>query len=91
MHDKRADLIAELRVILNEVADRLGQDAGGIEDEDIIPDTGVLDSAGLLEFVVTIDEKYALALQPEEMTIDNLGSLAAIADFVRARGATRQA
>jgi acyl carrier protein len=91
MQDKRTDILAELRVILNEIADRLGQDASGIEDEEIIPDTGVLDSAGLLEFVVAIDEKYALALQPEEMTVDNLGSLAAIADFVLARRAATKA
>lgn len=87
MHDNRAVIIAELRLVLNEVVVRIGQDAGGVEDEDIIPDTGVLDSAGLLEFVVAIDEKYALALQPEEMTIDNLGSLAAIANFILARKA----
>ena len=82
---QRAKLLAELRVILGDVAGKLGQDAGGVADDDIIPDTGVLDSAGLLEFVVLIDEKYALALEPEEMTIENLGSLAAIADFVLAR------
>lgn len=85
MRDQRADLIADLRVILGEVAGRLGQDATRVADDDIIPDTGVLNSAGLLEFVVLVDEKYTLGLQPEDMTIDNLGSLGAIADFVHAR------
>ena len=85
MDDRRTKILADLRVILAEVAGRLGNDAGRVADDDIIPDTGALDSAGLLEFVVLIDEKYALALEPEEMTIENLGSLAAIADFVQAR------
>ena len=85
MDDRRTKILAGLRVILAEVAGRLGNDAGRVADDDIIPDTGALDSAGLLEFVVLIDEKYALALEPEEMTIENLGSLAAIADFVLAR------
>jgi acyl carrier protein len=85
MHDQRTKILAELRVTLREVAGKLGHDTGDVADDDIIPDTGVLDSAGLLEFVVLIDEKYALALEPEEMTIDNLGSLAAIVDFVLAR------
>jgi len=85
MDDRRTKILADLRVILAEVAGRLGNDAGRVADDDIIPDTGALDSAGLLEFVVLIDEKYALALEPEEMTIENLGSLAAIADFVLAR------
>ena len=87
MDDQRTILITDLRGILREVAGRLGQDSSRVADDDIIPDTGVLDSAGLLEFVVLIDEKYALALEPEEMTIDNLGSIAAIADFVLARRA----
>jgi len=87
MDDQRAAITADLRVMLREVAGKLGNDAGSVAEDDIIPDTGVLDSAGLLEFVVLIDEKYALALQPEEMTIDNLGSLAAIVDFVLARRA----
>lgn len=85
MRDQRADLIAVLRSLLGEVAGRLGHDATRVAEADIIPDTGVLDSAGLLEFVVLIDEKYALALEPEDMTVDNLGSLASIADFVIAR------
>jgi D-alanine--poly(phosphoribitol) ligase subunit 2 len=87
MDNQRTDLIADLRGILREVAGRLGQDSSRIADDDVIPDTGVLDSAGLLEFVVLVDEKYALALEPEEMTIDNLGSLTAIVDFVLARKA----
>jgi acyl carrier protein len=87
MDNQRTIIITDLRGILREVAGKLGQDSSGVAEDDIIPDTGVLDSAGLLEFVVLIDEKYALALEPEEMTIDNLGSLAAIADFVLARKA----
>ena len=85
MPDQRAAIIADLRSLLGELSRRLGTDAGPIAEADIIPDTGALDSAGLLEFVVLIDEKYALALEPEDMTVDNLGSLAAIADFVIAR------
>ena len=82
MSDRRTDIIADLRAILTELSRRLGNDAVALGDTDIIPDAGALDSAGLLEFVVQIDEKYTLALEPEDMTIDRLGSLAAIADLV---------
>jgi acyl carrier protein len=91
MPDQRAAILADLRALLGELSRRLGTDAGTIDDADIIPDAGALDSAGLLEFVVLIDEKYTLALEPEDMTIDNLGSLAAIADFVIARRAPGRA
>ena len=85
MSDRRTDIIADLRAILTDLSRRLGNDAVALGDTDIIPDAGALDSAGLLEFVVQIDEKYTLALEPEDMTIDTLGSLSAIADFVMAR------
>ena len=91
MPDQRSPLIAELRSLLGELSRRLGTDVGPIGDTDIIPDTGAVDSAGLLEFVVLIDEKYTLGLEPEDMTIDSLGSLAAIADFVIARRAPGRA
>jgi acyl carrier protein len=81
----RTEIIRRLRVRLTEIAAQLGNDANHLSETDIIPDAGVVDSAGLLEFVVWYDETFALELQPEEMTIDNLGSLAAMADFALAR------
>jgi acyl carrier protein len=91
MPDQRSDIIADLRALLAELSRRLGNDAVPLAETDIIPDAGALDSAGLLEFVVLIDEKYDLVLEPEDMTIDKLGSLAAIADFVIARKAVGRA
>ena len=82
---ERADIIRRLRQRLNEAAAALGNDASRLSDTDIIPDSGVVDSAGLLEFVVWYDDAFNLDLQPEEMTIDNLGSLVAMADFALAR------
>jgi len=85
MPEQRSDIIADLRAILADLSRRLGHDPVPLAETDIIPDAGALDSAGLLEFVVLIDEKYDLVLEPEDMTIDTLGSLGAIADFVMAR------
>ena len=85
--EQRAAIIQRLRGRLNQVAASLGNDASGIADTDIIPDAEVVDSAGLLEFVVWYDDAFLLDLQPEEMTVDNLGSLARMADFALARAA----
>jgi len=91
MPNQRSDIIADLRAILADLSRRLGHDEVPLGETDIIPDAGALDSAALLEFVVLIDEKYDLVLEPEDMTIDTLGSLAAIADFIMARRARSQA
>ena len=81
----RTVVIERLRAQLNRLAAGLGNDASQIAETDIIPDTEVLDSAGLFELVIWYDEQYGIDLQPEEMTVDNLGSLARMADFALAR------
>jgi D-alanine--poly(phosphoribitol) ligase subunit 2 len=87
--EERGAVIAALRGMLQTLAENLGTDASGLEEDDMIPDTGILDSAGIIEFVMTFDNVYELGLQAEDMTIDNLGSLSAIAAFIAARRAGR--
>jgi D-alanine--poly(phosphoribitol) ligase subunit 2 len=87
MADNRAAIIAAVRRMLETLASNLGNDASGVGEDDIIPDIGVLDSAGIVEFVMTIDNAFDLDLDAEDMTVDNLGSLAAIASFIEARQA----
>ena len=67
------------------LANELGEDASDIGDEDIIPATGVLDSAAILALVVWYEETYDLPLKQEEINIDNLGSINAMTDFLLAR------
>ena len=85
MSNTRDQIIADLRAMLEELASLSDNDASGLTDSDVIPDSGVVDSAGLIEFVMLVDEKYHLGLEAEDMTVDNLGTLASIADFVVAR------
>lgn len=68
-----------------ELANELGEDAGDISDEDIIPATGALDSAAVLALIVWYEETYDFPLKQEEINIDNLGSINAMADFLLAR------
>jgi D-alanine--poly(phosphoribitol) ligase subunit 2 len=63
----------------------MGEDASDLEPDDIIPATGLIDSAGLLELIAWYEHHFKVPLKPEEVTIDNLGSLAAMANFVLAR------
>jgi acyl carrier protein len=68
-----------------ELANELGEDASDISDEDIIPATGTLDSAAILALVVWYEETYDFPLKQEEINIDNLGSINAMADFLLVR------
>lgn len=67
------------------IADGLGCDASDLTTDDIIPATGYIDSAGLLELIAWYEKEYAIHLAEDEITIDNLGSLDAMANFVLKR------
>ena len=68
-----------------ELANELGEDASDIGDEEIIPATGALDSAAILALVVWYEETYDFPIKQEEINIDNLGSINAMADFLLVR------
>lgn len=67
------------------LANELGEDASDISDEEIIPATGALDSAAILALVVWYEETYDFPIKQEEINIDNLGSINAMADFLLIR------
>jgi len=80
-----ATLKDEIRAKVQELAANMGMDASELTNDDIIPATGMLDSAGILELVVWYEAQYDLPLAQEEINIDNLGSVTAMANFLIAR------
>ncbi len=87
MNPERDAIRAAIRAEVLRLAAALGMDAAGIDDDDIIPATGLLDSTAILELVVWYERTYALTLAQEEVNIDNLGSINAMTDFLIARKA----
>ncbi|MGO9446622.1 MAG: phosphopantetheine-binding protein [Thiobacillaceae bacterium] len=85
MNLNRDEIKAEVRTKVIELAKNLGADAADITDDDIIPATGYMDSAAIMELIVWYEEKYQMPLAQEEINIDNLGSINAMADFVLRR------
>lgn len=74
-----------IRAKVIELAKALNMDASGIEDDDVIPAAGYLDSTGILELVVWFEKTYDLPLQQEEINIDNLGSINAMTQYLFTR------
>jgi D-alanine--poly(phosphoribitol) ligase subunit 2 len=79
------EIRAHIKAKVIEIADQLGFDAKDLGDEDIIPATGYLDSAGILELVAWYEHFFDMPLKQEEITIDNLGSVASMAAYVERR------
>lgn len=78
---------AAIRDKVMALARSLGVTDAAIDDDDVIPATGLLDSAAVLELVVWYEQTYDFPLKQEEINIDNLGSINAMADFLLARKA----
>ncbi len=85
MNLDRDAIKAAVRDKVIELARTLDMDAGDLGDDDIIPASGYLDSAAILELVVWYEDAYDLPMTQEEINIDNLGSINAMADFVLRR------
>jgi len=83
----KTEIMNRIREKVIELARQIGTDASQVGDEEILPATGLLDSAGILGLVVWYEEAFGMHLEQEEINIDNLGSIASMADYVLKRKA----
>lgn len=68
-----------------EIANTLGCDASNLQPNEVIPATGLIDSAGLLELVAWYESHYDIKIDTSEITIDNLGTIDSMANFLLLR------
>ena len=73
---------AAIKAKVVEIAAEMGDDASELGIDEIIPATGLIDSTGLLELIAWYEKTYQIPLAQEEINIDNLGTLARMAEFV---------
>lgn len=57
-------------------------DGHGLEDDTSFLDQGVIDSAGMLELITFLEDKYRITIADEEVARENLGSLRKITRFL---------
>lgn len=72
----------EIREKILALARRRGLKAATVKDDEVIPETGLLDSAGLMELIVWIETRFEIEIDQGDVTIDNLGSIDAIVEYV---------
>ncbi len=58
----------------------------GVEfgNDDSLLEEGIIDSLGLLEIVNFIEAEFELSVEDEDVTLDNFGTVSAIASYVEA-------
>lgn len=89
MNLERSAIERAIKDKIVEIADRMGDDARSLQRDELIPASGLIDSASLLELLLWYEQHYQISLPQEDVTIDNLGTLSAMADFVLQRKGLR--
>jgi acyl carrier protein len=56
--------------------------AGDLKDNMSFLDSGTVDSTGVLEIIMFLEETYGLKIDPEEMVPENLDSIDRISEFL---------
>ena len=80
------DAVAQqIRAKVDELKDGFVPSAPEYTDNDVIIELGILDSPGVIELIVWLEERFGIEIPDEEVTIENLGSICAITAYVTAR------
>jgi acyl carrier protein len=73
-HDVRAKVV--------DLASRAGRKKPTLHDDDVIPETGLLDSAGIMEFIVWLETRFDIEIDQGDLTIENFGTVNAIVEYL---------
>jgi acyl carrier protein len=57
-----------------------------LSDDTSFLNAGIVDSTGILELILHLEETYSIKIQPEEMVPENLDSIGQVAGFLRRKG-----
>lgn len=53
-----------------------------ISNTDNLPEKGIIDSFGIMEIINHVEEKFSITFKDTEITLDNLASINAVANFI---------
>jgi acyl carrier protein len=60
-----------------------GEEDYSFREDDSFLKKGLIDSTGVLELVAFVEEKYALAVEDEELVPENFDSISRLAEYIR--------
>jgi acyl carrier protein len=78
----RAAAVREIRAKVLELARARGLRGGDLRDDQLIPESGLLDSAGIMELIVWYETRFGLEIEQDELTVDNFGTVNGMADYL---------
>ena len=59
-----------------------GEKTGSLRGDDLLFESGIIDSAGAMTLICFLEEKYDIQIYDEELFPDNFATVAHIVDFI---------
>ena len=84
MTTEKTDIERDVRAFIAENF-IMDDDASELDDGASLTQSGVLDSMGVLELIMFIEERFGVQVPDEDTLPENLDSITRIADYVRGR------
>ena len=72
----------EIRAKVLDLARRRGIRVSSLRDDEVIPETGLLDSASIMELVVWLETRFDVVIEQGDLTIGNFGTVDAMVGYV---------
>ncbi len=74
----------EVRTKILELASRGRRGRPTLRDDEVIPETGLLDSAAIMELVVWLETRFDLEIDQTDLTVERFGTVNAIVEYLAA-------
>jgi acyl carrier protein len=72
----------EIRGKVVDLASRAARRTPTLGDDDVIPETGLLDSAAIMELIVWLEQRFGVEIDQGDLTIENFGTVNAIVRYL---------
>lgn len=66
----------------------IGEGEGGLDNGDSFLERGIIDSTGILELVMYVEETYGIGVEDDEVIPENFDSVSKLAGYIRRKTAT---
>ena len=78
------DATDRIRNQVQKLAKELGRPARDVSDDELLPGSGLLDSAAILELILWVENEFDLEVDQDDLSLDNFGTIRKMAEYIAA-------
>lgn len=76
--------VAEIEAKVRELANSLGHNPRGLTVDTVLPQSGLLDSASILELILWLELHFDVEIDQDDLSMDNFGTIRKIVNYIAA-------